>query len=60
MSNGGLAILYDLLNHAPRTLAERAFAPWPDMEASLRAHGAPLFSLETAARWASSTRWASR
>ena len=46
MSNGGLAILYDLLNHTPRTLAERAFAPWPDMEASLRAHGAPLFSLE--------------
>ena len=46
MSNGGLAILYDLLNHTPRTLAERAFAPWPDMEASLREHGAPLFSLE--------------
>ena len=46
MSNGGLAILYDLLNHTPRTLAERAFAPWPDMEASLRAQGAPLFSLE--------------
>ena len=46
MSNGGLAILYDLLNHTPRTLAERAFAPWPDMEASLREHSAPLFSLE--------------
>ena len=46
MSNGGLAILYDLLNHTPRTLAERAFAPWPDMEASLRERGAPLFSLE--------------
>ncbi|MXY78857.1 MAG: TIGR03960 family B12-binding radical SAM protein [Chloroflexi bacterium] len=46
MSNGGLAILYDLLNHTPSTLAERAFAPWPDMEASLREHGAPLFSLE--------------
>ena len=46
MSNGGLAILYDLLNHTPGALAERAFAPWSDMEASLRSHGAPLFSLE--------------
>ncbi|MEE9277592.1 MAG: TIGR03960 family B12-binding radical SAM protein, partial [Dehalococcoidia bacterium] len=47
MSNGGLAILYDILNRAPATLAERCFAPWPDMEASLRRHGAPLFSLES-------------
>ena len=46
MSNGGLAILYDLLNHRAGTLAERAFAPWPDLEESLRRHGAPLFSLE--------------
>ena len=46
MSNGGLAILYDILNRVPRTLAERCFAPWPDMEASLRGQGAPLFSLE--------------
>ena len=46
MSNGGLAILYDLLNHCPGSLAERCFAPWPDMEASLRASGVPLFSLE--------------
>lgn len=45
-SNGGLAILYDLLNKTPETLAERAYAPWPDMAASLRARGAPLFSLE--------------
>ena len=47
MSNGGLAILYDILNHTPRTLAERCYAPWPDMEASLRRHGVPLFSLES-------------
>ena len=45
-SNGGLAILYDLLNHTPATLAERCYAPWPDMAESLRARGAPLFSLE--------------
>lgn len=46
MSNGGLAILYDILNRTPGTLAERCYAPWPDMEASLRAQGTPLFSLE--------------
>ncbi len=46
MSNGGLAILYDILNHTPGVLAERAFAPWPDMEESLRRNGAPLFTLE--------------
>ena len=46
-SNGGLAILYDILNHTPDTLAERCYTPWPDMADSLRAHGQPLFSLET-------------
>ena len=46
MSNGGLALLYDILNQQPHTLAERCYTPWPDMEASLRRHGAPLFSLE--------------
>ncbi len=47
MSNLGLAILYDILNSLPDVLAERAFAPWPDMERELRAEGLPLFSLET-------------
>ena len=46
MSNMGIASLYDILNRAPRTLAERSFAPWPDMEASLRLHQVPIFSLE--------------
>ena len=45
-SNGGLAILYDLLNRTADTLAERCYTPWPDMADSLRAHGQPLFSLE--------------
>ncbi len=36
MSNLGLAILYDLLNQRPDTLAERAYSPWSDMEAALR------------------------
>ncbi len=47
MSNLGLAILYDILNHQPRVLAERAFAPWVDMEQAMRAAGLPLFSLES-------------
>jgi radical SAM family uncharacterized protein len=47
MSNLGLAILYDIVNRQPDVLAERAFAPWPDMEAELRGQGLPLFSLET-------------
>ena len=47
MSNLGLAILYDLINKRQDALAERAFAPWTDMEAALRSAGIPLYSLET-------------
>ena len=46
-SNLGLNILYDLLNREPDVLCERAYAPWPDMEAEMRAAGVPLWSLET-------------
>jgi radical SAM superfamily enzyme YgiQ (UPF0313 family) len=45
--NLGLAILYDILNQQPEVLAERAFAPWVDMEAQLRENALPLFSLES-------------
>ena len=41
MSNMGLGILYDLLNAHDDVLCERAFAPWPDMEAEMRREGAP-------------------
>jgi len=47
MSNLGLAILYDLVNQREDALAERAYAPWDDMEAALRENGLPLYSLET-------------
>ena len=47
MSNMGLGILYDLLNARDDTLCERAFAPWPDMEAEIRREGLPLWSIET-------------
>ncbi|MEL7645723.1 MAG: TIGR03960 family B12-binding radical SAM protein [Anaerolineaceae bacterium] len=45
--NLGLAILYDILNQQPDILAERAYAPWVDMEAQLRENVLPLFSLES-------------
>lgn len=47
MSNIALPIIYDLFNRQPDVLAERAFAPWVDMEAVLRERGMPLFSLES-------------
>ncbi len=48
MSHLGFKILYGILNDDPRTLAERAYAPWVDMEAELRARGLPLVSCESA------------
>jgi radical SAM superfamily enzyme YgiQ (UPF0313 family) len=48
MSHLGFKILYKILNDDPRTLAERAYAPWIDMEKELRARSLPLVSLETA------------
>lgn len=47
MSHWGLKILYDVLNRRDDALAERCYAPWFDMEAMLRHHAVPLFSLET-------------
>jgi len=47
MSNLGLAILYELINHRSDALAERAYAPWLDMEELLRREKLPLYSLET-------------
>ena len=48
MSHLGFKILYKILNDDPRTLAERCYAPWVDMEAELVARGLPLVSIETA------------
>ncbi|MDR1209380.1 MAG: TIGR03960 family B12-binding radical SAM protein [Clostridiales bacterium] len=47
MSCLGLQILYFMINARDDFACERAFAPWPDMEARMRELGAPLFSLET-------------
>ncbi len=47
VSNVGLKILYDQVNQRADALAERAYAPWLDMEALLREHGIPLYTLES-------------
>src|SRR5271163_4507202 len=46
LPNQGLQILYEILNERPDAVAERAYAPWTDMEAAMREAGVPLFSLE--------------
>jgi len=45
--NLGLAILYDVLNRQEDILAERAYAPWIDMEALMREKKALLYTLES-------------
>src|SRR5262249_3326851 len=47
MSHLGYKILYKILNDDPRTLAERCYTPWVDMEAELRSRSLPLVSLES-------------
>lgn len=47
VSNVGLKILYDQVNQRDDALAERAYAPWTDMEALMREHGIPLYTLES-------------
>ncbi len=47
MSHLGLQILYSILNGEKDIAAERVFAPWPDMESSLRSAGVSLASHET-------------
>ncbi|MFW6240990.1 MAG: TIGR03960 family B12-binding radical SAM protein, partial [Thermodesulfobacteriota bacterium] len=46
-SHFGLQILYDIVNRRDDLLAERVFAPDPDMEARLRESGTPLATLES-------------
>ncbi|MCX5834201.1 MAG: TIGR03960 family B12-binding radical SAM protein [Deltaproteobacteria bacterium] len=47
MSHLGLQILYAILNSDPTIVAERFYAPWPDMERRMRAAGLQLASLES-------------
>jgi len=47
LPNQGLQILYEILNERDDAVAERAYAPWLDMEALMRARDVPLFSVDT-------------
>src|SRR5438270_1308367 len=47
MSHHGLQVLYTIMNNDPQWACERAFTPWLDFEAELRARGLPLYGLET-------------
>ncbi len=46
LSNQGLMILYEILNEQPDVLSERSYAVWPDLEALMRQHGIPQFTVE--------------
>ena len=47
MSNVGMRILYGVMNEMDGVWCERVFAPWGDMEEAMRAHGLPLWALES-------------
>ncbi len=47
LPNQGLQILYEILNENPHAVAERAYAPWTDLEGMLRDRNIPLFSLDS-------------
>ena len=47
MSNLGMRILYGVLNQSPDIWCERVFAPWPDMQEQMQAHGLPLCAHES-------------
>ena len=47
MSNVGMRILYGVMNQMDGVWCERVFAPWADMEAQMREHNLPLWSLES-------------
>ena len=46
LPNQGVQILYEILNERPDTLAERCYAVWPDLEALMREHRVPAFTVD--------------
>ena len=46
LPNQGLQILYEIVNERPDARADRAYAPWVDLEVVMREEGIPLFSVE--------------
>jgi radical SAM family uncharacterized protein len=47
LPNQGLQILYEILNERDDAAAERAYAPWGDLEERIRDVAIPLFSVDT-------------
>jgi len=46
LPNQGVQILYEVLNEREDVLAERTYAVWPDLEALMREHGIPQFTVD--------------
>ncbi|CAN5569912.1 TIGR03960 family B12-binding radical SAM protein [soil metagenome] len=46
LPNQGVQILYEVLNERPGVLAERTYSVWPDLEALMRQHGVPQFTVD--------------
>ncbi len=47
LPNQGVQILYEVLNEQDWILAERTYAVWPDLEALMREHRLPQFSVDS-------------
>jgi radical SAM family uncharacterized protein len=47
LPNQGVQILYEVLNEAEGVLAERTYSVWPDLEALMRAHHLPQFTVDS-------------
>ena len=47
MSNGGMRILYGVMNNMDGVWCERVFAPWADMEDAMVKNDLPLWALES-------------
>ncbi|MGI9003912.1 MAG: TIGR03960 family B12-binding radical SAM protein, partial [Pseudonocardia sp.] len=46
LPNQGVMILYEVLNERADALAERCYAVWPDLEALMREHAVPAFTVD--------------
>ncbi|HEY5033199.1 MAG TPA: TIGR03960 family B12-binding radical SAM protein [Actinomycetes bacterium] len=46
LPNQGVQILYEVLNEQPGVLAERTYSVWPDLEALMRTHRVPQFTVD--------------
>ncbi|MQA12080.1 MAG: TIGR03960 family B12-binding radical SAM protein [Pseudonocardiaceae bacterium] len=47
VANQGIMILYEVLNERSDALAERTYSVWPDLEALMREHAVPQFTVDS-------------